>query len=204
MGEGGLTGASAGPAKADATYLAESLNSMFRMPGLTDTRAAYKCLKQQFPKLLEYVKSKPKKETRQQTLRFAGAMMTGHLKYTGTVKPYPAKKFRVWLKWLSWVHFTPVEEDGVRPIKLTIDKRPAPGGKHQSEAIMEAVKDALEHTNIEEVMFTWTGDTNATNTSVDVTRIPTTPGHFRYEITVVSPQAEEIAHAEFDEDDFPD
>jgi hypothetical protein len=206
MGEGGFIGASAGPDKATATAITASLALMFHKDHIAETRLRFNGLLNTFPYLLQYARGNPRKETRQRTLRFAGAVMTGDLKFTAG-RPYPARKFRLWLKWLSWMHFTPVDDGtGFRAIPLTLDGNPAPAGKHQADAIMEALLDALRNNGnrYEDVQFFWTANLDVTQTTVDVTRVRTAGNMISIRITVTSPDADSIQHNEWDEDDFPD
>jgi hypothetical protein len=99
MGEGLIL-----PNKADARTIALHLNAMFCVDAFPQTRDAYRALKIINPDFLTFDVNATGNSKRKRSLRFAAWVLTSDIKFNHPgPKGYPAKRFKLWLRWLTWI-----------------------------------------------------------------------------------------------------
>jgi hypothetical protein len=142
----------------DARLVANTLNWLFN-DDLANTFGKVEGLRAVFPNFLAPQTTTDPKMKRRQTLRFAAMLLTDGVPFNDD---YPARKFRQWLKWLTWLQ---VKSGGSVKVNGT-----AVTGK-ASKHILDAIATALPHGGrARPVQFTWDEDssTSGANFAVDI------------------------------------
>ena len=178
------------PSADQAQAIASNLNTMFSEPYFEATKARYHALKAHYPALLEHKAGEAGTSRRQRTLRHAGWLLTADVDFgaalSGTAL-YPAKKFRLWLRWLTWV-----EQHQQPNSTVTIDGQTTTR-ETPAQAIKETLRQAFNKPNNApdgiSVTFTWLPPA-ATETELVVVVLRTAP---QYSIVVKSRSVEDIS-----------
>ena len=100
MGNGGLT-----PDNLQAQqFIVPALNAMFDpAAGLASTQASFTQLKRFYRHLGEHAPHDQGTSRRQRTLRHVAWLLTAEIFDDPTTYPYPNDRFRLWLRYLTWV-----------------------------------------------------------------------------------------------------
>jgi hypothetical protein len=135
--------------RAQAVTVTKSLKWMFD-DDLQNTFAKVEQLRKVYPNFLDpTVAVGDAKAARKRTLRFAALLLTDGIPFDGS---YPARKFKQWLKWLTWL-----DVKGGGTVKLD----GATYNGSASELIIETLYKALPPGgNPTKVFFKWDEDAN--------------------------------------------
>lgn len=184
MGEGFL------PTAADGRIVAKHLRGMFSEKGLPTTRDTYDKLKSVYDDLLTYDNTATGNSRRKRSLRYAAWLMTSDIDFKDKTSPYPAKKFKAWLRWLTWVERFPPRKSVVTIDSALSKERPA-------EAIIRTLSDALQNKQVKSVDLEWAhaGDNDPELTITVTRRLP------EYKISISSRSEKDLVQISDNEDD---
>jgi hypothetical protein len=173
------------------TTILTSLSEIFGAK-MGETRIKYGMLNTLYPNFMVYLADRTDRHIwRKRTLRHAAWLLTSEVDYNPphTGHPFPARNFKKWLRWLTWIQLMAPANATVKVNNVVVAMSPA-------EAIMSTLKAALEDPSQAPVKFGWTEGAALTVTVVQ------TPGN--YSITVNSLKEADIASGhDNDEDDLP-
>jgi hypothetical protein len=191
MGEGFL------PSQYDASAITSHLNAMFSKDGIRQTRTRFLVLKAMYPILLEYKENEVHNSKRKRSLRYAAWLLMSDIDFANVDKPYPAKNFRAWLRWLTWLErHTPAD------VAVTVDGGQLNAEK-PAEAILKTLRRALEDSDDNDVTvaFKWDPPPPGGKELVVITRRQPPA----YEIRVQSRPADDLPTTigDNEDDEFP-
>ena len=129
-----------------------ALNDMFDpAAGLPQTKVYFKLLKKFYKRLGEHADHSQGTDRRHRTLRHLGWLLTADIFDQPTLYPYPNDRFRLWLRYLTWV------EHIAKKYAVTID------GKASKLTPAAAIKGTilLSLQNDTQIVFDWMTPTNA-------------------------------------------
>jgi len=158
------------PGRDQALAIASDLNTMFSTDNFEVTKARYHALKSHYPAFLEHKDNETGASRRQRTLRHAGWLLTADVDFgasdTGTAF-YPAKKFRLWLRWLSWIEHKPPPNSVVIVNETASNETPAQAIKKTLYAAFDRPHDFA---NPASVLFSWQQASGPLGLQVEVDR----------------------------------
>jgi hypothetical protein len=142
MGNGGLT-----PDNLQAQiFIVPALNEMFDpAAGLPLTQANFRQLKRFYRRLGEHAAHDQGASRRQRTLRHLAWLLTAEFFDDPTQYPYPNNRFRLWLRYLTWI------EHIAANYKVTVDGQPS--NLTPAAAIKATLLRSLQ--NGTQVIFDW-------------------------------------------------
>lgn len=139
----------------DAMTVTNSLNKLFG-PDLDDTYEKVQKIRKIHSNFLNPSAGNAHHK-RRQTLRFAGFLLTDEVEFDGQ---YPARKFKQWMKWLTWI-----QEKGNTG---TVTFNGAPSTEKPSKLILDALVYALPPQTggmAKQVVFKWDEDSTTEGTA---------------------------------------
>jgi hypothetical protein len=178
-----------GISKTVGTTILTSLNEIFG-DNMPVTQLKYGMLNTLFPNFMVYTSDQTDRHKwRRRTLRHAGWLLTSEVDFNPphAGHPFPAKNFKKWLRWLTWLQVK-VPADATVWVNGQQSTNVAP-----AQAIMSTLKMALEDPSQAGVRFGWT---EGPQLIVRVTQQPA-----NYEILVTSIEERDVPGGGHDNDE---